>query len=101
MLRYKMIKMRGYLALAVLGAICASCSQRDETWVAERKTNVHASDSDTEEHILFTLAAGDRCTPVAESMQKVYLHTKIKCASGTGWVIDKQNFTITPSTQAK
>ena len=75
----------------------AGCSSPKETWVANQTVNVYASDSDTEEKVLFTLGKGDVCAPVDESMQKVYLHTKLTCKSGTGWVIDKQKFTVTVS----
>lgn len=77
------------------GSLMSACSNKThQVWVATRSTPVYASQSDTEEKILFTLAAGDACTPLREVVMKVYLHTEMQCKNGRGWVIDKQNFDI-------
>ena len=87
------------LIISTVGALMSACSQKDETWTATRNTPVYASESDTEEQILFTLNAGDMCTAKREVIMKSYLHTEIECKRGRGWVIDKQNFSIQPSTE--
>jgi hypothetical protein len=78
-----------------IGLVIAACSAKPtEIWVAARETEVYASNSDTETRTLFTLAAGDTCTPLRDVIMKVYQHTEIECGNGRGWVIDKQNFNI-------
>lgn len=77
------------------GMLLSACSKNThEVWVAKKYTAVYASESDTEEKILFTVAIGDSCTPLRSVVMKAYLHTEIQCRSGRGWVVDKQNFDI-------
>jgi hypothetical protein len=81
--------------LIAIGIPMSACSNKaHEVWVATATTPVYASESDTEERILFTLATGDTCTPLRSVVMKAYLHTEIQCQSGRGWTIDKQNFGI-------
>ncbi len=86
--------MKRLIAIAT-GVLMSACSNKmHQVWVATRSTPVYASQSDTEEKILFTLAAGDACIPLRDVVMKVYLHTEMQCKNGRGWVIDKQNFDI-------
>ncbi|AJX16762.1 hypothetical protein [Burkholderia ubonensis] len=79
----------------IAGSLLSACSNKtDQTWIATKNTPVYASESDTEQKILFTLNPGDACTPVRDVVMKEYLHTEIACPKGRGWVIDKQNFEI-------
>ncbi|WP_341316681.1 hypothetical protein WN982_35615 [Paraburkholderia sp. IMGN_8] len=84
------------LAIAIgTEVLMSACSHKNEVWVATKSTPVYASDSDAEDRVLFTLAAGDSCIPLREGVVvKAYLHTEIQCKNGRGWVIDKQNFDI-------
>lgn len=82
------------IAFAAAGFLSACSSKMDQVWTATKSTPVYASESDTEQKVLFTLNAGDTCTPVREVVMKEYLHTEISCGKGRGWVIDKQNFKI-------
>ena len=78
-----------------IGVLISACSTNaHDVWVARKYTPVYASESDTEERVLFTLAAGDMCTPLRNVVMKAYLHTEIQCKRGRGWVIGKQNFDI-------
>ncbi|TKC79908.1 hypothetical protein FAZ69_30340 [Trinickia terrae] len=80
-----------------IGILMAACSNKaHEVWVATKSTPVYASESDTEEKVLFTLVAGDACSPLRSVVMKAYLHTEIQCKKGRGWVVDKQNFDIKP-----
>jgi hypothetical protein len=87
-----------YLLLSIgfsFTILMVACSTKShEVWIAAKDTRVYASESDTEERTLFTLAAGDSCTPLRHVVKKVYLHTEVQCKSGRGWVVDKQNFDI-------
>jgi hypothetical protein len=83
-----------YLVSAIIILMSACTNKAHEVWVATKDTPVYASESDTEERILFTLANGDACTPLRNVVMKAYLHTEIQCKNGRGWVIDKQNFDI-------
>ena len=80
------------VAIALLISACSTRSS--EVWVATEETAVYASENEPETTTLFTLAAGDVCTPLRDVVIKVYQHTEIECKSGRGWVIDKQNFNI-------
>ena len=82
------------LALIVLMSACTN--KAHEVWMATKDTPVYASESDSEERIIFTLAVGDTCTAVRDVVMKSYLHTEIQCKKGRGWVVDKQNFDIKP-----
>lgn len=80
------------VAIALLISACSTRSS--EVWVATEETPVYASENEPETTTLFTLAAGDVCTPLRDVVIKVYQHTEIECKNGRGWVIDKQNFNI-------
>lgn len=89
--------MRNILVLTAIaiGIPTSACSRNvHEVWVVTKPTPVYASERDTEEKILFTLATGDTCSPLRDVVMKAYLHTEIQCKSGAGWTIDKQNFDI-------
>jgi uncharacterized GH25 family protein len=81
-----------FLGLIVLMSACTN--KAHEVWVATKDTPVYASESDTEERVVFSLAIGDACTPVQDVVMKTYLHTEIQCKKGRGWVVDKQNFNV-------
>lgn len=77
------------------GILMSGCSNKaEESWVTTKATPVYASEGDSEQRILFTLAIGDTCTPLRSVVMKAYLHTEIQCKRGRGWTIDKQNFDI-------
>lgn len=73
----------------------SACSDKTrDVWVATKDTAVYATESDSEERVLFKLAPGDACTPLRSVVMKAYLHTEIRCKNGHGWTIEKQNFDI-------
>jgi hypothetical protein len=80
--------------LAIMLFMSACTNKPREVWTAIRETPIYASESDTEERVVFTVAVGDTCSPVREIVMKAYMHTEIECKSGRGWVVDKQNFVV-------
>ena len=47
------------IAFAAAGFLSACSSKMDQVWTATKSTPVYASESDTEQKVLFTLNAGD------------------------------------------
>lgn len=88
------------LAPVLLGVavVAGACSKKHaEVWTTKKSTPVYASQSDTEDRVVFTVAPGDTCSPLRSVVMKAYLHTEIQCKDKRGWVIDKQNFDIRPA----
>lgn len=85
--------------LLLAAVVAGACSKKhaEEVWTTKKSTPVYASQSDTEDRVLFTLTLGDTCTPLRSVVMKAYLHTEIQCKDGRGWVVDKQNFDIRPA----
>ena len=84
-----------WMTVMVTSIAALSCSsKKHQLWTATKSTPVYATESDTEQRILFTLHPGDVCRPMRDIVMKAYLHTEIRCKNGHGWVIDKQNFDI-------
>ena len=92
--------MRISVPMLLLNALVATACSKERTaevWTASQSTPVYASEKDTEDRVLFTLAPGDTCAPLRSVIMKAYLHTEIQCKDRRGWIIDKQNFDIRPA----
>ena len=78
------------IAALLLISIIAGCSKYDgkETWTATHDMPAFAQPDDVTKNPIFTIKAGDKCTPLDEVMAKVYLYTKVICSGGEGWVAD-------------
>ncbi len=78
------------IALLLFISIIASCSkyQSDEIWTATHDMPAFVQPDDVTRNPIFTIKAGDKCTPLDEVMAKVYLYTKVRCSGGEGWVAD-------------
>jgi len=71
------------MAIALFG-----CSDHpNETWIAEAKIPVYDG---PEGKLMFYLKPTDTCEPGMDFAGKIDMYTKVKCSSGTGWVIGEK-----------
>ncbi|SCK17916.1 hypothetical protein [Vogesella sp. LIG4] len=79
--------MKKLAALAVLPLI--ACSKfHGETWTATKDMPAFEQANDDLRNPVFTIKQGEACTPLDESVQKVYAYTKVRCSNKEGWVVD-------------
>jgi hypothetical protein len=75
--------------LFVLTLAACSSKYHSEKWIATQDMPAFAKPNDDINHPIFTIKKGDICTPLEDmELQKIYAYTKVKCTSGTGWVVD-------------
>jgi hypothetical protein len=73
----------------------SGCSKYDgEKWIANREMPAFSEPNDDRSNPIFTIKKNESCVPLADSIAKVYAYTKMRCESGTGWVMD--DFFIKP-----
>jgi hypothetical protein len=81
--------MKRFLQLTFLIAILCGCSKYNgEKWIVLQDMPAFAEPNDDRTKPIFVLRKGESCTPLEDSVAKVYAYTKVRCATGTGWVLD-------------
>jgi hypothetical protein len=65
------------------------CSKyHGEKWIATQDMQVFAEPNDDRTNPIFLIKKGEICTPLKDSMAKIYAYTQVQCISGTGWILD-------------
>lgn len=69
--------------------IVGGCSKySDDKWIVRQDMPAFAEPNDDRTTSIFILRKGETCTPLEDNVAKIYAYTKVRCASGTGWVLD-------------
>ncbi|WP_206996092.1 hypothetical protein [Trinickia mobilis] len=77
------------LSLIVFLIAIGGCSKyNNEKWVALQDMQAFAEPNDDRAKPIFLVKQGETCAPLEDSVARIYAYTKMRCASGTGWVLD-------------
>lgn len=77
------------LLFAIFTAMICACSKhRDEKWTALQDMPAFAEPNDDRTQPIFTVRKGESCAPLTDRVAKIYAYTRVRCESGTGWVLD-------------